>query len=78
MHNIVVITLLIPSRKFWRKVHFIATLQELSSFISVDDDFIAAPVLAVDQVIMSRHPASRRYQSKSEVVPEKPAAEPQQ
>lgn len=50
------------SRKFWRKVHFIATLQDLSGYVSIDDDFIAAPVLAVDQAIMSKIPARRRYQ----------------
>ena len=51
------------SGKFWRKVHFITTLQDLTSYVSIDDDFIAAPVLAVDQTIMSRQPARRRYQS---------------
>lgn len=54
--------MLFCSGKFWRKVHFIATLQDLSSYISIDEDFIAAPVLAVDQAIMSRQPIRRRYQ----------------
>lgn len=65
-----------PSRKFWRKVHFIATLQELSSCISVDDDFIAAPVLAVDKDIMSRRPASRRYRSECEIKSTQDTTEP--
>lgn len=43
-------------------MHFIATLQDLSSYVSIDDDFVAAPVLAVDRAIMSRQPARRRYQ----------------
>lgn len=33
------------SRKFYRKVHSIRSLQELSTHISIDDDFIPAPVL---------------------------------
>ena len=57
------------SGKFWRKVHFIATLQDLSSYVSVEDSLIAAPVLAVDQVIMSRRPARRKYQQD---IPAKP------
>ena len=59
------------SGKFWRKVQFIATLQDLSSHVSVEDSLIAAPVFAVDQVIMSRRPSRRKYQ-------QDPPAEPDQ
>ena len=63
----------ICSGKFWRKVQFISTLQDLSSYVSIDDDFIAAPVLAVDQAIMSRQAARRRYQSEHHGVSQKDA-----
>ena len=58
------------SGKFWRKVHFIATLQDLNSHVSVEDSLIGAPVFAVDQVIMSRRPARRRYQQDAPAKPD--------
>lgn len=58
------------SGKFWRKVRFIATLQDLSSHVSVEDGLIAAPVFAVDQVIMSRRPARRKYQLDTPAKPD--------
>lgn len=56
------------SRKFWRKVHFIPTLQVLTTHIAIDDDLIAAPVLAADQAIMAKHPAWKRYQPEEEAA----------
>lgn len=52
------------SKKFWRKVNFIPTLQDLSVHVKVDEDYISAPVVAVDKSIMSRRPTSQKYQAK--------------
>lgn len=64
------------SGKFWRKVRFIATLQDLSSHVSIEDSLIAAPVFAVDQVIMSRRPARRKYQQDIPAEPDQQDKEP--
>ncbi len=64
------------SGKFWRKVRFIATLQDLNSHVSIEDSLIAAPVFAVDQVIMSRRPARRKYQQDIPAEPDQQDKEP--
>ena len=49
------------SKKFWRKVRFIQTLQDLSEHVQLDSDYISAPVAAMDKLIMSHRPSSLKY-----------------
>lgn len=53
------------SKKFWRKVHFIPTLQDLSEYAQLDEQYIPAAVTAKDKLIMSRRPTSRKYMTQS-------------
>ena len=49
------------SKKFWRKVHFVPTLEDLSSHVAVDKDYIPESVYAKDLLLMaSMHPDSRQ------------------
>lgn len=45
-------------------MQFIPTLQDLSDHVAVHDDYISAPVAAVDKIIMSRRPTSQKYLTK--------------
>ena len=49
------------STKFWRKVHFVPTLQALSEHVKIDEDYISAPVAAVDRLVMSKKSSSQKY-----------------
>ena len=56
------------SKKFWRKVQFVATLDDLSKLVAVDTDFIPESVLARDVEIMASRNTDRRlnYESKKQ------------
>lgn len=65
------------SKKFWRKVHFISTLQDLSGHVQLQEEYVSAPVAAMDKLIMSRRPASHKYitvQEPSATTANKPSA----
>ena len=55
----------IYSKKFWRKVHFTPTLQDLPSHIKIED-YISAPVAAMDKLILSKRPAQQKYMTKND------------
>lgn len=47
-------------------MHFISTLQDLSSCVQVDGSYISAPVTAVDKVIMSQRPTGQKYMARQD------------
>lgn len=49
------------SKKFWRKVHFISTFQDLSCHVQLEEQYISAPASATDKLIMSRRPTGHKY-----------------
>lgn len=49
------------SKKFWRKVHFITTLQDLSTQVELDESYIPTPVADINRHIMSQQPARQKY-----------------
>jgi hypothetical protein len=60
------------SKKFWRKVHFVPTLQDLSADnVEVDDQYISAPVAAADKLLMSRRPTHHKYKPGKQSAPSK-------
>ena len=59
------------SKKFWRKVCFIPTLQHLSGHVQLDEQYISAPVAEMDRVLMSRLPASQKYKAGQQVPRQK-------
>lgn len=50
-----------PSGKFYRKVHFIRTLADLSSHLSLEEGLIPAPVVRADAALHPRQPPQQKY-----------------
>ena len=47
-------------------MHFIPTLQDLTGHVDLDEQYISAPVAAMDKLIMSRRPTSQKYMTEEQ------------